>query len=421
MPKTESRWFRLLGCLALVSLLSGCFAPDVDTMSERVSAATSLFSAPSHGPALPVSIFVASTRHDGGKKRPRGTAHFSLDMVSVPPDHVAGRIERPLFGGADPAKDFDLTLSRPLGKDTFYNQIATYLSGRVGSNRDVLVYVHGYNTSESEALFRLAQIVADARFGGVAVLFTWPAGGGPFSYVSDKDRATASRDALTKLLAGLSHVPGLGRIHVLAHSMGSWLAMEALRENAIAGHPNLNGRLGQVMLAAPDIDLSVFRQQLARIGDPGRVSIFVSSNDRALSLSTQIHGDRPRLGSLNPNDPRSRAVLRRLGVHVYDLSGFSDGFFDHGAFADTPEVIRSIGAHLAAPRKTDADKTDVIDLGVDHSPAPPASPSTSSAPAAGPSPSTSAAAGPSPPPSMTAPAPTSPPNAASSPSPAPAQ
>jgi alpha-beta hydrolase superfamily lysophospholipase len=60
-------------------------------------------------------------------------------------------------------------------------------------------------------------------------------------------------------------------VHILAHSMGAWLAIEALRENAISGSPDLNGKLGDVMLAAPDIDLNVFRQQLARL-DPSHSS-----------------------------------------------------------------------------------------------------------------------------------------------------
>lgn len=330
--------------------------------------ATNLFRSPHQVRAFPVSVFVASTRHDGGEKRPADSAHFSLAIVSVPSDHKPGQIERPMLGGADPAKDFTVALARPLAKDDFFDEVTNYLSGRIGSNRDILLYVHGYNTSEKEALFRLAQIVTDGQFGGVPVLFTWPAGGGPLSYVSDKDRATASRDALEKLLSDLSHVRGLGRIHVLAHSMGSWLAMEALRESAIAGHPNLDGRLGQVMLAAPDIDLSVFRQQLKRLGDPGRVSIFVSSSDRALALSSRLHGGRPRVGSMNPRNPRDRAELAQLGVHVYDLSGYSDGFFSHDVFADVPQVIRSIGAKLAAPRKGDAQTMSMINLGVDRSP-----------------------------------------------------
>ena len=95
--------------------------------------------------------------------------------------------------------------------------------------------------------------------------------------------------------------------------------MEALRENAISGSPDLNGKLGDVMLAAPDIDLKVFRQQLARL-DPSHVSVLVSSNDRALSISRTLAGDRPRLGGLNPSNPEDRAALEGLGVKTYDLS-----------------------------------------------------------------------------------------------------
>jgi esterase/lipase superfamily enzyme len=66
-----------------------------------------------------------------------------------------------------------------------------------------------------------------------------------------KESATIARDALSKLLRRLSELPDVGRVHILAHSMGAWLAMEALRENAISGSPDLNGKLGDVMLAAP--------------------------------------------------------------------------------------------------------------------------------------------------------------------------
>ena len=106
------------------------------------------------------------------------------------------------------------------------------------------------------------------------------------------------------LLQDLSEVPDVGRIHILAHSMGAWLIMEALRERAIAGSPDLNGKLGMVMLAAPDIDFSVFREQLAKL-DASHVSVLVSASDRALSLSRTLAGDRPRVGALDPRKPRT--------------------------------------------------------------------------------------------------------------------
>src|ERR1700730_7147840 len=198
-----------------------------------------------------VSIFVISTRKgEGGPSSEAAVANgarFSLQMIGVPPGHGPGRVERPAFSSEDPQKHFFARSRRGLDETAFFAELASHISGRIGSNRDVLLYVHGFNTRYDEVRFRLAQIVDDGRFGGVAVL-----------------------------------------------SMGAWLAMEALRENAISGSSDLNGKLGDVMLAAPDIDLSVFRQQLARL-DPSHVFVLVASNDRALSLSRTLSGDRQRL------------------------------------------------------------------------------------------------------------------------------
>jgi esterase/lipase superfamily enzyme len=306
---------------------------------------------------------VASTRRDDrqiGEAITSEGVHHSLVMMSVPTGHMPGVIETPSFGKASRDKHIVQTGGRVLNPERFKQELATHLSGRIGTNRDVLLYVHGFNTSLDEARSRLTQIVYDARFGGVPVLFTWPSKSTLFGYVSDKDQATASRDALQSLMRDLSQLPGVGRVHVLAHSMGSWLAMEALRENAIAGRPDLNGKLGDVMLAAPDIDLAVFRQQIARLPNT-RVSIFVSRADRALSLSSRIAGDRPRVGAMDPNNARDAAALQELGVRVYDLSSFSAGLIGHAAYADTPDVIRSIGAQLSEPRKEEAGSVAVID------------------------------------------------------------
>ena len=142
--------------------------------------------------------------------------------------------------------------------------------------------------------------------------------------------------------------------------MGAWLSMETLRAVAIAGHPDLDGRLGQVMLANPDIDLNVFRQQLARVG-PGHVSIFVANNDRALSISARIAGDRPRVGALDVSKPEDKAELDRLGVSVHDISSFSTDFVGHGAFAEAPDVVKIIGGQLTAPRANEAHQHAIIE------------------------------------------------------------
>lgn len=310
-----------------------------------------------------ISIFAVSTRKAEGDASSDaldgGGPRYSLQMLSVPPVHKPGNIERPSFGAENPREHFAALSRRGLDEDAFYTAIASHVSGRTGANRDILLYVHGFNTSYDEARFRLAQIVSDARFGGLPVLYTWPATGSLLDYVAAKENATIARDPLSRLLRRLSEVPSAGRIHILAHSMGAWLAMEALREDALAGSPNLNGKLGEVMLAAPDIDLSVFREQISRL-DPSHICILAASNDRALSLSRRLAGDRPRLGALDLGNPEDRAAIGELGVKAYDVSRESTGWTGHATYASAPLVVRMIGAQLAEARPQEANVQAVL-------------------------------------------------------------
>ncbi|MCC3244183.1 alpha/beta hydrolase [Methylocystis sp. WRRC1] len=359
-----------LATIVLAAALSGCVSDGVRAVDGHVANAVSYVGGP-RGEPMNVPLFVASTRRGEGSADD-GRARYSLTSIGVPRDHRPGAIERPSFGAADRQRHFTVLAKRGMDEQEFYNEVAAHVSGRVGVSRDILLYVHGFNTGLDEARFRLAQIVADGSFSGVAAMFTWNSRGGLFNYESDKEAATVSRDALEKLLLGLAQTPGVGRVHILAHSMGAWLTMETLRGVAIAGHPDLDGRLGEVMLAAPDIDLNVFRQQIARL-DPHHVSIFVASNDRALSISSRIAGDRPRLGALDPSKPEDREALDRLGVSVHDITSFSTDFVGHGSFAEAPNVVRQIGAQLTAPREAEADKQAVINLREAGPPAPPPS------------------------------------------------
>lgn len=305
----------------------------------------------------PVAMFVVSTRKGEtgalSEASNDGVGRASLQFIGVPPGHRTGQIERPSIGAPDPERHFALMKRRPLDEAALSAALASHLSGRVGSNRDVLLYVHGFNTSYDEARFRLAQIVVDGRFGGAPALFTWPSTNSLLDYGAAKENATISRDALARLIRDLTQVPDVGRVHILAHSMGSWLTMEALRQNAIAYGPSAGDKLGDVMLAAPDIDLSVFRQQLARL-DPSHIFVLVAANDRALSLSRTLAGDRQRLGALDPSSPADRASLEGLGVRVFDLTREADIFVGHGAYADAPDAVRTIGAQIAAPRAGEA-------------------------------------------------------------------
>ena len=346
-----------VGAAALTLTLAACVADGLAPADRHRGDFLALASA-SPGDPAPVQVFVASTRERGGDAEREGRAHFALVSIGVPPNHRIGVVERSSFGVNDARRDFTVLSRRSMDEADFLGEMAARVAGRSGGGRDVLIYVHGYDVGLDEARFRVAQIAADTRFQGVSALFTWDSNGrsGLRAYESDKESATIARDALEKLLEQVAHAPGVGRIHILAHSMGAWLAMESLRAIAIAGHPDLDGRLGEIMLAAPDIDLGVFGQQIARVG-PEHVSIFVSSTDRALSLSSHIAGDRPRLGGLDPSNSRDLQELEALGVRVYDTSRLNADLIGHNSFAEVPVVVGAIGALLESSGG-DADSGD---------------------------------------------------------------
>jgi esterase/lipase superfamily enzyme len=355
---------RLMGVFAMTAALGGCVETDIEGAADYVGSIGGLSGHQADVKPRIVQIFIASTR----KGETGAAAHevdtdgtrYALTTLTFPPGHKPGEIERPVWGSGDAKSHIMVQGRRELEPDEFKAELASHVSGRIGVNRDVMIFVHGFNTPFEDARWRAAQIVADSRFGGVPILFTWPSRGGLLSYASDKDSAMASRDSLQGLLEDVAKTPGVGHIHILAHSMGGWLAMEALRQAAIAGDRDLSGHLGEVMLASPDIDLDVFTRQMARIS-PANVTVFATSNDRALSLSSWIADDRPRVGAVNAAKPEDKAALERLGVKVYDLSAFSDGLIDHGIYADTPDVIHAIGAQLTAPRAGEANTVSIID------------------------------------------------------------
>ena len=144
------------------------------------------------------------------------------------------------------------------------------------------MFVHGYNTRFEEAVYRFAQITHDAGAPVVPVLFTWPSRGKLFDYAYDRESATYSRDALEAVLQAMVKDPNVGEISVLAHSMGNFVAVEALRQMAIRNR-SLSPKIKDIMLAAPDIDVDVFRREIAEIEASDKsppITLFVSQGDQ---------------------------------------------------------------------------------------------------------------------------------------------
>src|SRR5277367_1039191 len=267
-----------------------------------------------------VDLLVATTRAPVveppgvmfGGSRGRGL-DFADIVVSIPPDGARqpGEVQLASSPPGDPERDF--VILRADRMDLAQAKANFDVRIRRTPGRRVLIFVHGFNTRFEEAVYRFAQIVHDARVNVAPVLFTWPSGGRVTDYVYDRDSAVYSRDALETVLQALVKDPSVDSISILAHSMGNFVAIEAIRQMTIRNR-SLSPKIADIMLAAPDIDVDVFRRDVAEIEEAGRsapITLFVSQDDRALALSRRFAGNEPRLGAIDPHAEPYRSILEK--------------------------------------------------------------------------------------------------------------
>ncbi len=245
-----------------------------------------------------IPMLVATTRRAVDAERPGfrfGTSDanapsFGLAQVSVPSFRVRREGEILLAGSEaepDPARVMFMNSLLPADSVRFLQRLGDDLART--RSRDVLVFVHGYNSSFEEAAVRLAQLVADMGFDGTAVLFSWPSAGALSGYVRDQQTARNAGYYLLRLLREQLPRVSPSRIHVIAHSMGSEVLSKAL---ALVERADSLPRLGQVIFAAPDVDARVFAREILptlRERSEG-VTLYSSSEDDALRASRVLNG-----------------------------------------------------------------------------------------------------------------------------------
>jgi esterase/lipase superfamily enzyme len=307
--------------------------------------------------ASTVDMLVATTREPVeappgvmfGGERGRGL-RFADIAVSIPPDSVrkVGDVQWPQQLPGDPARDF-VTLRADRME---LAEAKTAFDRRIAANpsHHALVFVHGYNTRFEEAVYRFAQVAHDSGADIVPVLFTWPSRGKALEYLYDRESANYSRDGLEAVLQALADDPKVSEVSILAHSLGNYVAVEALRQMAIRDR-GLPAKFKNIMLASPDIDVDVFRRQVAEIENGHAappITLFVAQDDKALRLSKLIAGDEPRLGAVDPTQEPYRGVLAEAHVNVVDLTAVAtDDPARHGKFASA-DVVHAIGVRLAS-------------------------------------------------------------------------
>lgn len=253
--------------------------------------------------ATRLTIFVATTRRAVPSERPSerygpddaDALQFAAVGVNVPSYRARGTGELPRPGGLrnvltyrpDPQREFFVASVIPVDSNRFAQRVAADLAAT--RSRDLLVFVHGFNSSFEDAAVRAAQLAADVSFDGAVMLFSWPSAASVTSYVRDQQTARNAGYHLLRLLAAIAPQALPDRIHLLGHSMGSEVVGKAM---TLAAPADSLPRFAQVVLAAPDLDARVFRREILPRLEPraARITLYASDDDEALRASRVLNG-----------------------------------------------------------------------------------------------------------------------------------
>jgi esterase/lipase superfamily enzyme len=142
------------------------------------------------------------------------------------------------------------------------------------------------------------------------------------------------------------------------------LTLETFRQIAIAKDQKTLDSIKQVVLAAPDVDMDVFRTQVGRLGAlRSRITLYASKDDHALQLSRRLFGGQMRAGE-NTNIKQ----FSDLGIAAHDLSDVKGGVGrNHGKAFNDGATIESIGRSMSsgspARQVTDPITSGLAELG----------------------------------------------------------
>ncbi len=259
---------------------------------------------------------------------------FGVCQVTIPKLHTPGELESPSLllrfeVKHDPEKHVVLAKTLPLSSTDFYDQLQKEM-GRSGKN--LLVFIHGYNVSFEDAARRTAQMAVDLKFPGAPVFYSWPSYSNWYRYPDDAENIQASVGQIRTFLEELANKAGADSINLVAHSMGNVGLTQALADLQTS-KPLFN----QVVLAAPDIDAKVFREQIApRITTKARrVTLYTSQTDLAL-LASRYFNSGDRIGD------SSRGIVTIPGIDTIDATSVDSSLLGHSYYGSNVNVLDDI-------------------------------------------------------------------------------
>ncbi|MGH1369996.1 MAG: alpha/beta hydrolase [Maritimibacter sp.] len=256
--------------------------------------------------------------------------------MNFPQNYQSGGYAR-IRENPDPATDFSVEPPRHLsGATAFRAAIDEQLASQPVGARNVTIYVHGFYTGFFDGLFRSAQLQRDFDLKGLMLHFAWPSLGNNTGYAYDRESVLFSRDGLEQMLRTVAESRA-ERVTIIGHSLGAMLVMETLRQIEISDAGWAHREIDGIALVSPDIDLSVFKSQAARIKKlPNDFVVFVSDRDKVLWFSSTYNGVKRRLGNTTDVEISTEGELTIVDLSKLASSASSGHFIP----ATSPAAIK---------------------------------------------------------------------------------
>ncbi len=244
-----------------------------------------------------------------------------------------------LRGGGRPGQAFHHARDQDHDSDDFLTVVKERLKGSKTYKDQALIFIHGYNCSFDNAIYRLAQITHDLKFDGAPFLYSWPSRGELSGYTYDRTSNEQAEPFMREFVELVAKKSGAKQVSVIAHSMGNQLTLRVLHELKSA-----KIAINQIILAAPDVDRDSF-ENIAREmkGLSKGITLYAAANDKALLAARKFHGGVPRAGDVPATGP---VVVP--GVDTIDVTALSTDSLglNHSTYAERTVLIDDIGRLL---------------------------------------------------------------------------
>lgn len=281
---------------------------------------------------------------------------YGFARVSMPQNHKRGKLESPSMVSfvKDPKKHVVLMSIKTMPSEEFF----AGLKSLRGEDKDVFLYIHGFNVDFAYAAKKTAQMIFDMKLNGISLFYSWPARPVrvpiPQDFREDVGRAEEAAPMLSRFLSEMKTQFPNNRVHIVAHSLGSRVLCRAIRDMDASKRS-----FGQIVLAAPAIDADLFRkdfcEELLKACD--RLSILSSSDDLALRLQN-LAEDPKFTFPLGLWTSSKAAVFKSEKVFHFDFSPLGAvGSLEHSTYSEIGQGIDLVAELIRnAPSKEDIDQ-----------------------------------------------------------------